>query len=140
MTTRRSEHDERDEDEKTLQLREEELRARTRPVEAGEVRVEKDVVEEERSIDVPVTREEVVVERRPVDRRPADVGVGSDETVRVPVRDEQVEVDKEAVVTEEIEVGKREVQETERVTGDVRREEARIEHEGDIARRDRRRP
>jgi Domain of unknown function (DUF2382)/Heat induced stress protein YflT len=57
--------------ERTVQLREEELQARKTPVETGEVRLGKDVVEERKSVEVPVTREEVYVERRPVDR-PAD--------------------------------------------------------------------
>jgi len=50
----------------------------------------------------------------------------------VPVREERVELGKEQVVYEEIEVGKRQVQETQHVTGTVRREEARIEREGDV--------
>ncbi len=121
-------------DEQTLQLREEELQARKRSVESGQVRVGKDVVEEQRTLEVPVTREEVVIERRPVDRQVADAdAVGdSDETIRVPVREEQVSVDKRAVVTEEINVGKRQFQETEQVSGTVRREEARIREEGDL--------
>ena len=41
-------------------------------------------------------------------------------------------VEKRAVVTEEIGIGKRKVQETEQVSGTVRREEARIEGEGDV--------
>ena len=45
-------------------------------------------------------------------------------------------VEKEPVVKEEIEVGKRQVQETEQVSGTVRREEARVESEGDVERRE----
>ena len=82
---------------------------------------------------MPVTREEVTVERRPVDRRPSDAPIGEgDETLRVPVREERVEVEKRPVVTEEIELGKRRVQDTQQVSGTVRREEARIEGEGDV--------
>ena len=115
-----------------VQLREEELRARKEPVEAGEVGIRKDVVEEQRTIDVPVTREEVTVERRPTERRPADRPVSEGETIGVPVREEQVRVEKEPVVTEEVEIGKRPVQETQRVTETVRREEPRVEREGDV--------
>ncbi len=115
-----------------VQLREEELRARKQPVQTGEVQIRKDVVEEQRSIDVPVTREEAVVERRPVEPRPADETIGEGETIRVPLRGEQAEVEKRPVVTEEIEVGKRQVQDTERVSSTVRREEPRIEREGDV--------
>lgn len=123
-------------DDRTIQLREEELSARKEMVETGEVSVHKDVVEEEKTIDVPVSREEVYIERRPVESREADrfdVGeIGEGETIRVPVREEQVEVEKRAVVTEEIEVGKRAVQDTERFTDTVRREEVDIKHDDDV--------
>ena len=116
----------------TVQLREEELQARKTPVETGEVGIRKDVVEEQRTMDVPVRREEVVVERHPVERRPSDRPVGEGGTIEVPVREEEVSVEKRPVVTEEVEIGKRAVQDTERVSGTVRREEARVEREGDV--------
>ncbi|MBV9329759.1 MAG: YsnF/AvaK domain-containing protein [Chloroflexi bacterium] len=117
----------------TLELREEELQARKTPVQTGEVTLGKDVIEQQRTMDVPVTREEVYVERRAVDR-PADrpIEPGSEKTIDVPVREEQVEVEKRPVVYEEVEVGKQQVQETQRVSDTVRREEARIEREGDV--------
>jgi len=126
---RRNETDE----EQVLELREEELRARKEGVQTGEVRIGTEVVEEQQSLDVPVTPEEVTIERHPVERRPAD-GSTTDEsaTIRVPVREEQVSVDKRTVVTEEINVGKRQVQDTERLSGTVRREEARVDVEGDV--------
>ena len=127
----RADH-ERTEEGRTVQLREEELRASKQSVEAGEVEIRKDVVSEQRTIDVPVTREEVVVERHPVDRRESDRPIGEGETIRVPVREEQVSVEKRPVVTEEIEIGKRQVTETQRVSDTVRREEAVIDREGDV--------
>lgn len=119
--------------ERTMQLREEELQARKQQVEAGQVEIRKDVVTEQRTLNVPVRREEVVIERRPTERRPADRPIGeTGETIRVPVREEQVSVEKRPVVTEEVEIGKRQVQETETVSDTVRREEARIQGEGDV--------
>lgn len=115
-----------------MQLREEELRAQTTSVETGRVRLAKEVVAEQRTLEVPVTREEVLIERRPVDRAPSETPIGeSDETIRVPVREEQVSVEKRPVVTEEISLGTRAVQETQRVTDTVRREEARVESSGE---------
>ncbi len=123
----------REETERTLQLREEELQARKQTVETGKVRIGKEVVSEQKTLEVPVTREEVTVERHPVERRPAEGTIGEGEqTIRVPVHEEQVSVEKRAVVTEEIGVGKRKVQETKEVSGTVRREEARIEGEGNV--------
>ena len=116
-----------------IELREEELRAQKRPVEVGEVQVRKEVVEEQRTMDVPVTREEVYVERHPVEgREVSDRPIGEGDTIRVPVREEEVTVEKQPVVREEIEIGKRQVQDTEQVSGTVRREVADIDREGRI--------
>jgi stress response protein YsnF len=46
--------------------------------------------------------------------------------------EEEVDVQKRAVVREEVSVGKRKVQETEQVSDTVRREEARIDSQGDV--------
>jgi len=121
----------------TIQLKEERLRAEKQPVETGEVRVRKEVHTETKHIDVPVEREEVVIERRPASGRVAGEGIaagdiGEGQEVRIPVREEQVNVSKEAVVTEEVSVGKRVVRDTERVSGDVRKEEVKVEQKGDV--------
>jgi uncharacterized protein (TIGR02271 family) len=123
----------REEADRTMTLREEKLRARRQQVQAGEVGVHKEVISEEQSMDVPVTREEVYVDRRKLDRpTPSDQPVGEGETITVPVYEERVISEKETVVSEEIEIGKRPVQETERVSGTVRRERAHIDREGDV--------
>jgi uncharacterized protein (TIGR02271 family) len=120
------------EDAQRVQLREEELRARKQTVQAGEVGLRKEVVTEQQTIDVPVTREEVYVERRPASGEPSDTPIGEGETYRVPVREEQVTVEKQPVVREEVSLGKRAVQDTQQVSDTVRREEAHIEREGDV--------
>lgn len=120
-------------DEDTLQLREEELVANKQRVETGQVQVRKDVVSEQRTLEVPVTRDEVVIERHPVDRRPADGPIDDrGQSIEMPVREERVELEKRAVLYEEVGVGIREVQDTQHVSGTVRREEARFEREGDV--------
>lgn len=122
--------------ERSMELREEELRARKEQVQAGEVEIRKDVVEEKRTIDVPVSREEVVIERHTVDRRPASGSIDdSGQTIEVPLMEEHATLEKETVVTGEVEIGKRTVQETEKLSGTVRREEARIDREGDVTTR-----
>jgi len=120
------------EGEQRVRLREEQLRAQKQPVETGEARLRKDVVSEQQSMDVPVTHEEVYVERRPGSGQPTDQPLGEGETYRVPVRDEQVSVEKQAVEREEVGMGKRPVEETKRVSDTVRREEAHVEREGDV--------
>ena len=85
-----------------------------------------------RTMEVPVSREEAFVERRPVERRPADqpIGEGENENIRVPVREDQLELEKQPVAYEEVSVGKRQVTDTQRASDTVRREELRTEREG----------
>ncbi len=111
---------------------EEELTATVRPTEAGAVRIEKDVIAEERTLDVPVTEERVRVERRVVDRpaTAADATTFEDTVIEVPLRSETVDVQKEARVTEEVVVSKEAVQRTERVRDTVRKEEVFVDEEG----------
>jgi uncharacterized protein (TIGR02271 family) len=115
----------------TMELREEQLRATKTPVETGEVRVRKEVTTEHRTLDVPVQREEVVIERHPASGRASSGEIRSGEEVRIPVMEEKVNVEKQAVVKEEVTVGKRTVTDHERVSGDVRKENIRVENKGD---------
>lgn len=121
------------ENAQSIRVREEQLQAEKQRVQKGEVQVHKDVVEEQKSFDVPVTHEEVVVERKPIiEPRPTDVPIGQDETIRVPINQEQVNVTKTPVESEEIALRKRQVQEQKRVSDTVRREQAHIDNQGDV--------
>lgn len=113
-----------------MQLKEERLQATKEQVQIGEVGLRKEVVTEQKTMDVPVTHEEVSIERRAGSGQPSDTPIGEGEAIRVPVSAEQVNVTKQTVATGEVTVGKRQVQETKQVSDTVRREEARIEREG----------
>ena len=119
------------EEAQPIQLREERLRATTEQVQTGEVDLRKEVVTEQQTFDVPVTHEEVYIERRAGSGQVSDTSIGEGEAIRVPVSAEQVNVAKQTVQTGEVSVGKRAVQESQQVTDTVRHEEARIERKGD---------
>ncbi|MFC4409594.1 DUF2382 domain-containing protein [Chungangia koreensis] len=122
-------------EEQRLRLHEEKLLIDKDEVQTGEVNVSKHTVTEQQSVDVPVTREEVYVERRPVDGEydasSADFNdnFNDDETIHIPVTEEKVEVSKRPVVNEEIVVGKRKVTDTETVNETVRSEKADIDED-----------
>lgn len=110
---------------------EEDLEAQKVARETGEVTVGKHVVEDTKTIEVPVRREEVTVERHPV-TADASTGVSgedafSDERITVPVMEEDVEVRKVARPVEEVEVTKTASEDTRRVDETVRREELDVE-------------
>ncbi len=118
----------------TVPLREERLQTERRQRDAGEVTVGKRVTEQQQEMDVPVTRDEVEITRRRVDR-PAgadDTVIDEGDTIRVPLRAEEVDVRKDARVVEEVEISKRPVTETRRVSDTVRREEVDVDTSGDV--------
>jgi len=117
--------------DRTIQLREERLKVDKKPVQAGEVRVRKEVHTEHKTVEVPVEREEVVIERRPASGRSAKGDMGEDEIV-IPVKEEHVSVTKTPVVTEEVSVGKRKVRDTQHVAETVRKEELKVDRDGDV--------
>ncbi|MBA2487712.1 MAG: YsnF/AvaK domain-containing protein [Chloroflexi bacterium] len=114
---------------------EEDLEATKTMREAGEVVVTKQVVEDTKTIEVPVRREEVRVERHAVsDAAEAsgatDASAFQSDSIRVPVMEEEVEIRKVPRVVEEIEISKVATQGTERVEDTVRREEVDIQETG----------
>jgi uncharacterized protein (TIGR02271 family) len=119
-------------DRQRMTLHEEELDARKTAHKAGEVEVRKDVVQEHRTMDVPVTREEVHVRQVPADRPAshAEASFKEGETIRVPVTEEEVEVTKRPRVTGEVEVEKVARPGTERAAATVRKETADVSREG----------
>jgi uncharacterized protein (TIGR02271 family) len=119
--------------DQTLELRGEELQTHKEVVQTGELGIRKEIIAEERTLEVPIQREEVVIERHPVEPRPAREEIGEGEVLRVPVWGEQVQVEKQPVVIEELHITKRVIEETEHVAATVRREEARLERAGEVA-------
>jgi len=121
----------------TIEVREERLHAEKRPVEAGEVTVRKEVHTETKTLEVPVQREEVVIERKRVHGKAATEGITANdlregEEIRIPVLEEEVIVSKDAVITEEVKVGKRVTKDTKQVSGQVRKEEVKVEKSGRV--------
>lgn len=117
-------------------LSEEEL-AVSRRQRTGEVDVRKRVEHEHVRESVPVTREEVTVERRPLREGEADAeDIGEDE-VRIPVMEEEVVAEKRTVPKEEVVVRKRQVQEEETIEADLMKERAEVERSDETGRRGR---
>jgi len=125
------------EDTNRVTAYEEQLRVQKQSVEKGDVNVRKEVHTEHKTIEVPVQREEVVIERR----TPTGDTTGSIEghqEIRIPVREEQVSVEKIPVAKEEVVVGKRTVQGTEHVQETLRKEEIKIDADPNVRVRDNR--
>ena len=109
--------------DQTLQLKAERLSVDKVRVASGAVRIRKQVITEQQSIDVPVSHEELVIERHAVTGGAVGGTIGADETITVPLSREEVKVGKQTFVTEEVEVGKKAVGGVEHVSDTVRHEE-----------------
>ena len=115
---------------------EESLRVGTEKVEAGRARLRKYVVTETETRTVPVSHEEVRVEREPI----TDGNVGaaldgpaiSEEEHEVVLTAEQPVVQKEAVPVERVRLDKETVTEQVQVTEDVRKEQIELEGADDV--------
>jgi uncharacterized protein (TIGR02271 family) len=120
----------------SVPLMEERLSAEKKTTEAGRVRVRKEVETQRKDISVPVTREQVHVERVPSggrEPRPGEATFQEGE-VTVPIREEEIEVRKRPVIREEVRVSKTAREEQRIASGEVRKEKAEIEEEGAIQR------
>ncbi len=110
-----------------IQLFGEVLRVHKEKVSSGDVRVRKESTTHMETVQVPVTREHLVVDH------PDGGENDGKEALRIPLSEERVHVHKETVLREEYKVGKREVSQNETVTDTVRRDRLLID---DATRRD----
>jgi uncharacterized protein (TIGR02271 family) len=112
---------------------EEELRVGKEKVETGRARLRKYVVTEEQNVTVPVTREEVRVEREPITDENVDEALqGSDISEgehEVVLNEERVVVDKETVPKERVRLDTATVTKDQRVSEDVRKEKIELDEE-----------
>jgi uncharacterized protein (TIGR02271 family) len=110
-----------------MTLSEERLRVGTERHEAGRARLRKYVVTEERTVTVPVTREEVRLEREPVTDANRDDALSGPELTEseheVVLTEERPVVEKETVPVERVRLSTDTVEDEARVSEEVRHEE-----------------
>ena len=114
-----------------IRLRKEELDIAKNSVHKGDVEFGKEIIEEQKSIDVPVMHEEVVIERRTLNNEASDSPISDQETIRIPVSEEIVDVNKNTVVTGEVSAHKHSIEDTKHIEENLKREEARVNKIGD---------
>lgn len=126
----RDDNKKKDDDAK-ISLRKEELDIDKKRVQKGEVELGKEIVEEKKSVDVPVEREEVVIERKNLNDEASDAPITNEETIHIPVSEDEIDVDKHTVTNGEVTAHKRTIEDTHHVDENLKREEARINTTGD---------
>jgi uncharacterized protein (TIGR02271 family) len=113
----------------TVPLTEERLGV-SKTASAREATITKEPVTETKSVEVPVTHEEISVERRPASSSStttaSDRPVQSRTETKVPLKSEEVQVTKQPYVKEEVSVKKKPVTETKTVTDQVTSEKVKV--------------
>ncbi|MCK6096341.1 PRC and DUF2382 domain-containing protein [Micrococcus sp. EYE_162] len=108
-------------------VRDEHLNVGTERKASGRVRLRKQSYTTTETVEVPVTREEVVVERESVDPNSAEARrADADGEVSVTTYEETPVVEK-TVEAEKVSLGKRQIQETETVSEELRHEDVKID-------------
>jgi uncharacterized protein (TIGR02271 family) len=109
--------------DRTMTRSEEQLNVGTEQVETGHVRLRKYVVTEEQQVTVPVSHEEVRIEREPITKgRGGKAEIGEDEQ-DVVLHAEKPVVNKETVAVERARLKTETVTEDQTVSGQVRKEQ-----------------
>ncbi len=111
-----------------IQIIEEQINVTTKIVETGKVKISKKVSKENYHADIPVFKEEVIVERRPVNKFIEDEGVGirlDGDTTIIPVIKEIIV--KRLLLVEEIYITKKRSEHTVAVDETLRKEEVVVE-------------
>jgi len=115
--------EERDIDEGRIPLTEEKLDVSKRYQE-DQATITKKPVKETKRVEVPLTREEISIERRPASgQTEAQSPIQSEKDIKIPLKREEAEVIKKPYVKEEVAVKKKKVTDKKKVTEDVTSEE-----------------
>ena len=126
-TNTEKDHEEEESESTRVPLIEERLNISKREVTYKQATLAKEPVTETKTVEVPLTHEELVVERRPASESTTSASdlkppVTSKEEIKIPLKKEEIEVIKQPYVKEEVVLKKRHVTETKTITEEVKSE------------------
>ena len=119
-----------DYDDVTLKLHKEELQVSKKWIETANVTVYKKSYTEEMQFLVPVRREELIIEKKILNSEgETDKNI---ETIRIPLREDRIEVTLQPTLLEDVEIYKNQYEELKHVIETLKEEKVHIETKGDI--------
>ncbi|MEH7177076.1 YsnF/AvaK domain-containing protein [Neobacillus vireti] len=117
-------------DDVTIKLHKEELQVSKKRIETANVKVYKKNYTEEKQIIVPVRREELIIEKKILNSEGnTDENI---ETIRIPLREDRIEVTLHPTLLEDVEIYKNQYEELKQVIETLKEEKVHIETIGDI--------
>ena len=113
-----------------VKLHEEQLDISKKLVQKGKVTMQKEVLKEEKNIAVSVTREELVIKRQTIDKDDPDNMNKHMEVIRIPVREERIEVIKHPVIHKNFTIYKCKLHGIEHIQETIKKEDINIKTTG----------
>lgn len=113
-----------------LELHKEEFQVSKKIVETAKVNVYKKTYTVERQILVPVTHEELIIEKKILS--PQNTTDTKVETIRIPLSEERIEVTKHPIILEDVEIYKKKIEEHIQFNDILKEEKLHIDTVGDI--------
>ncbi|WML43301.1 YsnF/AvaK domain-containing protein [Neobacillus sp. PS3-40] len=110
-----------------IKLHMEQLDISKKRIKTAAVTIHKEFITEEKTIVVPVTREELVIEKKMFDAKNPEKLNGLSKTIRIPILEERIEVIKHPVILENVKIYKRRYQKIEHIEKSFKKEIAHLE-------------
>jgi len=113
-----------------IQIKQEQLDIAKEWIQTGEVKIYRETLMENKTFNVPVKREELVIEKKTI----ASVKIGHKdsltEVIRIPISEEQVEFTKHMVTLEDISIYKEQIEDIKHIEDTLKKESAKIKITG----------
>jgi uncharacterized protein (TIGR02271 family) len=123
-------NEENQQEKATFQLHKEKLQISKNWVKTADVKVYKNIYTEVKEIKVPITHEELVIEKKEV----SPIGISDEhlETIRIPLSEERIEVTLTPTIIENVEISKEQIERIIRLNETVKEEKVHVETIGDV--------
>ncbi len=108
-------------------LREEELDISKKWTKTGDVTIYKEIIQEEKKVIVPVTREEIVIQKRVLNATDPNASDIKPEIIRIPLSEEQIQVSKHKVILNDISAYKHKIEETLHIDETLKKEKLHLD-------------
>ncbi len=113
-----------------FKLHQEQLDIFKKSSQTNEVNIYKEIIHEQKTITVPITREELVIEKKVLLQDSSCQKGEQMETIRIPISEEHIDISKHTVILTDIDIYKQQIQETQRVGATLKHEEVHLETKG----------
>lgn len=115
-----------------LQITKEKLDIVKKWVQTADVKVYKEILQEERTFTMPILREELVIEKKVVSSENTASEDTTPETIRIPLSIEQVSFTKHKTKLEDVSIYKQQVNDIKHIEASLKKEQVRIKTYGNL--------